>query len=77
MSMSTTADRLDRYLAAEAEVLEFQSASFEGRTLTRANLPEITKKIEELEAKIAAENARAVKAPTIGGLSYSVARLDG
>lgn len=47
---------LAAYLDAEAKILTGQSVSFNGRTLTRADLDEIKKGRREWERKVAAEN---------------------
>ncbi|WP_217562767.1 DUF6148 family protein [Paenibacillus sp. GbtcB18] len=53
--------RLELYITAEAAILDgAQSYSIAGRSLTRANLSEISKMIEYLEKEIAAENAKAL-----------------
>ena len=47
------AELLALYREAEARIVATgQSYSLEGRTLTRANLPDIQERIRELEAKI-------------------------
>jgi hypothetical protein len=64
---------LASYLAAEAALLQGKQFTFEGRSLSHENLAEIRAGRKEWEQRVAAElNA---KAPTIGGLGYSVARL--
>lgn len=67
--MSIATDMRDLYIAAEQAVLKGQSYTINGRTLTRANLPEIRKGRQEWEQRVAAEQAAAR-----GGSSlYSVA----
>ena len=67
--MSEATDMLALYIAAEKAVLEGQSYSIAGRSMTRADLPEIRAGRREWEAKVRAE-----KAKTQGGSSlYSVA----
>jgi len=73
--MSTATDMLASYLAAEAAVLSGKTVQFNGRTLTSENLSEIRKGRIEWERRVAAETGGG--GPTIGGLSYSVARFDG
>lgn len=75
--MSTATDILAKYLAAEAAVLQGRSFAFGERTLTMADLPDIRQGRKEWEQRVAAENARAIKAPTIGGLSYALGNLSG
>jgi hypothetical protein len=58
----------DAYLAAEAAILNGQSITFAGRTLTYADLAEIRKGRKEWERKAQAE-ARG----TAGGLRHQLA----
>lgn len=44
-------DRLEMYYLAEEKILQGQSYSIAGRTLTRANLSDVQSKIKELETK--------------------------
>lgn len=74
--MTTAADMLAKYLAAEAAVLTGKEIQFNGRRVSRSDLPDIRAGRKEWEAKVAAESGRAAGAPSIGGLGYSVARLD-
>ncbi|MDY6797670.1 MAG: hypothetical protein SVX28_02805 [Pseudomonadota bacterium] len=76
MPTPTASEMLAKYLAAEAAVLQGQSIQFEGRQVTRADLDNIREGRKEWEAKLAAERNRQVGAPSIGGLGFSVARLD-
>ncbi len=48
--MNLKNERLKRYVEAEIAVLSGQSYTIGGRTLTRANLSEIRKAIDDLEA---------------------------
>ena len=69
--MSTATDMVDLYVAAEKAVLRNQSYTLNGRSLTRADLPDIRAGRAEWEAKVAAETAK-----TRGGSSlYSVAEF--
>ena len=69
MVMSTATEMRDLYIAAEKAVLRNQSYSLNGRSLTRANLPDIVAGRKEWEEKVAAENSSSQ-----GGSSlYSVA----
>jgi hypothetical protein len=65
---------VDKYMEAEASLLLGKSVSFGGRTLTVENLSEIRKGRQEWERRAAAEQG---SGPTLGGLSFSVARFDG
>ena len=71
--MSTPSEMLAKYLEAEAAVLSGKTVSFNGRTLTTENLAEIRKGRLEWERRVAGTTNRG---PTIGGLTYSVARFD-
>ncbi|QDQ26712.1 hypothetical protein FNU76_10235 [Chitinimonas arctica] len=64
----------DKYLEAEAAILLGKSIQFNGRTLTMENLAEIRSGRREWEGRAA--NEAAGKAPRIGGLGFSVARMD-
>lgn len=46
-------EQLAKYVEAEAKVLNSQSYSIGGRTMTRANLQEIRKGIEDWAARLA------------------------
>ncbi|QDQ25939.1 hypothetical protein FNU76_05995 [Chitinimonas arctica] len=63
----------DKYLEAEAAILLGKSIQFNGRTLTMENLAEIRSGRREWEGRAANESG---KAPRIGGLGFSVARMD-
>lgn len=72
--MSIATDMVAKYLEAETALLLGKTVSFGGRTLTVENLAEIRKGRQEWEARAAREGS---SRPSIGGLSYSVARFDG
>lgn len=76
MTTPTASEMLAKYLAAEAAVLQGQTIMFEGRQVSRADLSTIREGRKEWEARVASERRRASRAPTFGGLGYSVARLD-
>lgn len=67
--MSTATDMLDLYVAAEKAVLRNQSYTINGRSLTRADLPEIRAGRQEWERKVAAEQASSKG----GSAAFSVA----
>lgn len=78
----TTAERLAKYLAAEQAVLDaqFVRVDLDGtgpQEWRGADLPTIQKGIRELRAQLAQELARASGAPSIGGLTFARARMDG
>jgi len=67
--MSAATDMVALYVTAEQKVLSGQSYTIGGRSLTRANLPEIRAGRKEWEAKVRGESAGSQ-----GGSSlYSVA----
>lgn len=74
--MSQATDMLARYIAAETAILDGKEVRFGDRTLRQEDLAEIRAGRREWEQRVASENAIARKAPTIGGLGYSLARLD-
>lgn len=71
--MSTTQERLDIYLAAEAKVLAGQSVRHGERQLTLPDLAEIRKAISQLKAELAAVQ---IRAPARGSLRYRTAVFD-
>lgn len=75
--MSQATDMLALYIQAESAVLSGQEFTLGDRRLRRADLAEIRAGRREWQAAVNAENARASGAQTIGGLGFSVARLDG
>ena len=80
---TTTAERLAAYRAAEAAVLNGQEVRVDlGGTGAQqlwkgADLATIQAGIAKLERQLASEQATASGTPRIGGLGFSVARLDG
>ena len=69
--MSDTQQRLDAYKAAELRILAGgQSLRYAERQLQQAELVQIRKAIDQLEAKLAAESA---SASGRGGLSFHTA----
>jgi len=73
--MSTATDMLARYLAAEQAVLEGKTVKFGERLLGMEDLAEIRAGRQEWERKAASE-AAGTSAPRIGGIGYSLARMD-
>ena len=49
--MKWKVERLQQYLEAEAAILQGQAYTLDGRSLTRADLAEVRRGIEELEAE--------------------------
>ncbi|WP_022949531.1 hypothetical protein [Methylohalobius crimeensis] len=75
--MTTAENMLAQYLAAEADLLKGKTIIFNGKHTTREDLDQIRKGRREWEKRVEAEKARASGVPTVGGLRYSLARLDG
>jgi len=73
--MSTATDMHAKYLAAEQAVLDGKTIKFGERMLGMEDLAEIRKGRQEWERKAASEAAGA-NAPRIGGIGFSVARMD-
>lgn len=67
---------LAAYLQAETDVLLGKEARIGDRVFRSEDLSEIRAGRREWEDRVRAECARASRAPTIGGLRFSVARLD-
>jgi len=75
--MSTHATTmLDAYLQAETDVLLGKETRIGDRAFRSEDLAEIRAGRLEWERRVAAERARADGAATLGGLRFSVARLD-
>ncbi len=73
--MSTASDMYAKYLAAEQAVLEGKTIKLGERLLGMEDLSEIRAGRQEWERKMHAELAGNA-APRIGGISFSVARMD-
>ncbi len=74
--MTQAADMLTLYIQAESAVLSGQEFTLGDRRLRRADLAEIRAGRQEWQARVNAENLRNAGGPNIGGLGFSVARLD-
>ena len=75
--MTTATDMLTKYLAAEQAILEGKEARIGDRWLHREDLSAVIKGRKEWEQRVSAENRYASgNVPTIGGIRFSVARLD-
>lgn len=82
MADPTTAERLSRYYAAEAQLLQGQEVRMDidgtGTQVWRgADLAQVRQAIADLERKLATERRTAAGGGTFGGLGFAVARLDG
>lgn len=75
--MSKATDMLAAYLAAEIAVLEGKEAKIGDRSLQLEDLSEIRAGRREWQARVNEERLNAAGAPSIGGLGFAVARLDG
>lgn len=72
--MSTTQQRLDNYLAAEARILQKGfSLQYEARRRQEAELSDIQKAIRELKAELAAEQGTS----RLGSLRYKTVVFGG
>jgi len=73
LAMSTTAERLAAYEAAEAEILSGQIARFGDRQLTMPDLAEVRAAITQLQAQLRRErmqlNRRSGFAPSVSDFS--------
>lgn len=74
--MTTATDMLAKYLAAEQAILEGKEARLGDRVLRMEDLAEVRKGRQEWEARVNAESRQSFGAPSLGGATYSVARLD-
>ena len=74
--MSTSTEMLAKYIAAETAVLEGKDVSFGDRRLSMVDLPAIIAGRKEWEQRVAAESAKANRAPSIGGLEMKVASFN-
>lgn len=75
--MSTPASTmLAAYLQAETDVLLGKEARLGDRVFRSEDLAEIRAGRQEWERRVAAERDCASGAPTLGGLRFSVVRLD-
>lgn len=72
--MSQATDMLAAYIAAEAAVLLGKEATFGDRKLRMEDLAEIRLGRREWEQRVQAETTKT--APKIGGLSFSLAKMD-
>ena len=73
--MPTSTEMLNKYLAAEAAVLEGKEVSLGDRKLRMEDLPSIIAGRQEWEQRVASESRRAAGAPSIGGMSYTLANF--
>lgn len=74
--MSSASDLLATYIAAEKAILEGQSVRLGDRQLTLADLQSVQSERIRLERRVSDESASLAGRPSLGGLGFSVARLD-
>lgn len=67
---------LAKYLAAEQSILEGKAVRLGERSLQLEDLAEVRQGRREWEARVQAEAASAAEAPTLGGLGFSLAKMD-
>ena len=75
--MTTATTMLAKYLDAEVGILAGKQISFNGRTLGMEDLDKVIAGRKEWEQRVAAESNAAAGRPTIGGMTFSVARFGG
>lgn len=75
--MSAATDMLEKYLAAEAAVLEGKEVSLGDRKLRMEDLNMIITGRKEWEQRVAAEVRTTARVPSIGGMGYSLANFRG
>ncbi len=68
---------LEKYLTAEAAVLEGKEVSLGDRKLRMEDLPSIIAGRREWEGKVAQEKRVVCGAPSIGGMSFALANFGG
>lgn len=74
--MSTATEMLAAYLEAELALLKGKEVWFQDRKLRREDLPEIRAGRQEWEARVQGEAATSAGAPSIGGVRFSLARIE-
>lgn len=74
--MTTATDMLAKYLAAEQAILEGKEVRMGDRHLRMEDLAEVRRGRQEWEARANAEARQAARSPSLGGATFSVARLD-
>lgn len=75
--MTTATDMLANYLAAEAAILEGKEVSMGDRKLRMEDLASVIAGRKEWERRVSLKVAVANRTPTIGGVSFSLARFGG
>lgn len=73
--MTIATDMLAKYLAAEAAILEGKEVKLGDRTLRMEDLGEVITGRKEWQQAVSRETAAAKRAPSIGGLSFALARF--
>ncbi|MEZ0231890.1 MAG: hypothetical protein ACAH12_03550 [Methylophilaceae bacterium] len=75
--MTTASEMVEKYLAAELDLLAGKEVSFNGRSLKMENLQEIRAGRLEWEGRVSREIAiKSGDKNSIGGRGFALARLD-
>lgn len=74
--MTKATDMLEKYLTAEAAILEGKEVRLGERILRMEDLDMVQKGRLEWERRVAAENAQTASRPTFGGVGFSVANFN-
>lgn len=73
--MTAATDMLAKYLAAEAAILEGKEVKLGDRTLRMEDLGAVIAGRKEWQQAVGREAAASSRAPTIGGMTFAVARF--
>lgn len=75
--MTVATDMLAKYLAAEAAILEGKEVRLGDRLLKMEDLDKVQAGRKEWALVVSREQAKTGQRPTIGGVTFSVARFGG
>jgi len=75
--MTTATDMLEKYLAAEQAILEGKEVKLGERTLKMEDLDAVIAGRKEWQQAVSREAVSVTRAPTIGGMTFSLARFGG
>lgn len=75
--MTTATDMLAKYLAAEQAILEGKEVRLGERTLKMEDLNAVIVGRKEWQQAVSREASIVTKAPTIGGMTFSLAQFGG
>lgn len=73
--MSIATEMLSKYLAAEAAILDGKQISFQGRTMGMEDLDKVIAGRKEWEQRVAQDSRAGAGRPSLGGMSFGVARF--